>query len=52
MPIESHQLGCFNANCLDFKDVTAENEVLHSVFDKSTLLPSIELTILDQLEKQ
>lgn len=52
MPVEHQQLGCFSANCLKSEGVAAENEILQFVFDESTSSPSIELAILDQLEKQ
>ena len=52
IPVEHHQLGCFNIDYLESEGVAAENKVLQSVPDKSTLSPSIKSAILDQLEKQ
>ena len=52
IPVKRHQLGCFSIDCLEFEGVAIENKVLQSVFDKSTLSPSLEPAILDQLEKQ
>ena len=52
IPVKCHQLGCFNADCLESEGVSAENKVLQSIFDESTLSPSIKPAILDQLEKQ
>ncbi len=51
MSVERQQLGCFSVDCLKSKGIATENEVLQSVFDESTSSPSIELAILNQLEK-
>ena len=51
IPIEYHQLDYFNIDYLESEGMTTENEVLQSVFNKSTLSPSLKMAILDQLEK-
>lgn len=45
--IEYPQLDSFNTNFYESKGMAANNQVLKSVFDENTLIPTIELAILD-----
>lgn len=49
--IERLQLDFFKTNFLESEGLTANNQVLESVFNESTLSAIIEPAILDQLEK-
>ena len=52
LPIERLQFDSFGTDSSESEGVGADNQVLESVFDESTLSPTIEPAILDQLEKQ
>ena len=52
LPIERPQFDSFGTDSLESEGVAADNQVLDCVFDESTLSPTIEPAILDQLEKQ
>ena len=52
LPIERLQFEFFNIDSLESKGMVADNQILHCVFDKSTLSPTIEPAILNQLKKQ
>lgn len=52
LPIEYSQLDCFNINFLESEGVATNNQVLKFAFNENTLLPIIELVILNQFKKQ
>ena len=52
MPIEHQHLDSSSTDSLESEGVVADYQVLESVLDESTLSPTIEPAILDQLKKQ
>lgn len=52
LSIECSKLNSFNIDSLESEKIVVDNQILESIFDKSTLSFTIEPAILDQLEKQ
>lgn len=52
LSIKCLQLDFFGTSSLELKKLDANNQILEFIFNESNLSPTIELAILDQLEKE